>query len=184
MNLRFVILMAAVTVPLAGCSSLKRELGVGRNSPDEFTVVKRAPLSLPPEYELRPPAAQGAAPAASETSARAQETLMGAPRAPLTVGRGEEALLSKAGAQAANPEIRNVIESENGYLALQNETVVEKLVFWKDEDGPNLARIPDSTVDATAEKARLEKNKEEGRAVNDGKVPTIEKKKSTFEKIF
>ncbi len=40
---------------LSGCSDVKQELGVGRNSPDEFMVVKRAPLTLPPDYTLRPP---------------------------------------------------------------------------------------------------------------------------------
>ena len=34
---------------LAACDSVKRQVGVGRHSPDEFAVVKRAPLTLPPE---------------------------------------------------------------------------------------------------------------------------------------
>ena len=38
--------MAGVT----GCAGLG-----GSNSPDEFRVVKKAPLVVPPEYSLRPP---------------------------------------------------------------------------------------------------------------------------------
>jgi hypothetical protein len=40
---------------LAGCGGTRKMLGLEKTSPDEFLVVKRAPLSLPPNYELRPP---------------------------------------------------------------------------------------------------------------------------------
>lgn len=40
---------------LSACSTLTKEkLGMTKKAPDEFMVVPRAPLSLPPEYDLRP----------------------------------------------------------------------------------------------------------------------------------
>jgi hypothetical protein len=42
---------------LAGCGEeMKKTFGLGKNPPDEFQVVRRAPLALPPDFSLRPPA--------------------------------------------------------------------------------------------------------------------------------
>ena len=45
-----------VTVALSGCSDFKRMVGIEKTSPDEFAVESRAPLTIPPDFDLRPPA--------------------------------------------------------------------------------------------------------------------------------
>ena len=41
---------------LAACGSdVADSLGYGKSPPDEFTVISRPPLILPPDYNLRPP---------------------------------------------------------------------------------------------------------------------------------
>jgi hypothetical protein len=40
---------------LGGCSGMSKALGGGKRPPDEFTVVGRAPLVVPPDYNLMPP---------------------------------------------------------------------------------------------------------------------------------
>ncbi len=40
---------------LAGCADMRRIVGMDRVGPDEFAVESRAPLTIPPEFELRPP---------------------------------------------------------------------------------------------------------------------------------
>src|SRR5258707_15480456 len=47
-----VVLLAAGT---GGCSEAQKALGLTKNPPDEFQVVAPAPLTLPPNYNLRPP---------------------------------------------------------------------------------------------------------------------------------
>ena len=43
--------MAVVlTAGLSACSDLRRAIGEGKSAPDEFQVVVRAPLSLPPGF--------------------------------------------------------------------------------------------------------------------------------------
>jgi hypothetical protein len=91
--------------------------------------------------------------------------------------------LGKLGATSADPNIRTQIDQDNGYIALKNRPVAEKVVFWND-NGPSDKDIPDSIVDPDKEVERLKKNKEEGKPVNDGNVPVIQKKKSTLDKIF
>ena len=180
------MLACGVLLALSACSTMKRELGVGRNSPDEFMVVKRAPLSLPPDYSLRPPSDSDVSPA-SDASNQAKAALMGeGAEETVAAGNSESALLQQMGAQNANPEIRSVINQENGYIAVKNERLVDKLIFWKDEQEKGVADddLDSSVVNPGAEAERLKKNEEEGRPVNEGKVPTIEKKKGTIDRLF
>ena len=44
----------AVLIGLAGCSDFRRAVGTEKSSPDEFAVVVRPPLSLPPGFTDRP----------------------------------------------------------------------------------------------------------------------------------
>ena len=52
---------------LPGCSDFRRALGMDRVGPDEFAVESRAPLTMPPEFDLRPP--QPGAPRPQEATA-------------------------------------------------------------------------------------------------------------------
>ena len=66
------LLLLAVTclatgVLLSGCTDFKRELGLSPTAPDEFAVESRAPLTIPPDFDLRPP--QPGAPRPQEASA-------------------------------------------------------------------------------------------------------------------
>ena len=40
---------------LIGCESLRQATGAAKLPPDEFTVLTKAPLIIPPDYNLRPP---------------------------------------------------------------------------------------------------------------------------------
>lgn len=62
---------------LAGCSEARQAMGLGKRAPDEFTVVKRAPLSLPPEYALRPPEPGAPRPQESSPTAQARQQVLG-----------------------------------------------------------------------------------------------------------
>src|ERR1700744_6010569 len=46
---------------LAGCDTLREEAGLTKESPDEFAVTTKAPLIIPPDFNLHPPS-PGAAP--------------------------------------------------------------------------------------------------------------------------
>ncbi|MBL1147651.1 MAG: DUF3035 domain-containing protein [Pseudomonadota bacterium] len=162
---------------VSGCSQVKQELGIGRNSPDEFAVVKRAPLSLPPEYNLLPPDPNK--PHTEVISDRrpeqAAEAVFGLESTKESLPP-ETALLEKAGAYYANPEIRSVLDREAGYIVFYNEekNLTERILFWKkDKEEPVL-------VDAKAEAERLKKNQEEGLPPHEGEVPTIHKKNGLF----
>lgn len=51
--LKTLVLAGVAAGVLCGCSLSKTKLGLAKESPDEFMVMSRAPLSLPPEYGVK-----------------------------------------------------------------------------------------------------------------------------------
>ena len=51
---KIIISAVAAALALSACNSTKESLGLSPKAPDEFMVVPRAPLSLPPEYDFNP----------------------------------------------------------------------------------------------------------------------------------
>ena len=47
--------MGALGFGLSGCNSAGQALGITKVTHDEFRVVTKAPLTIPPDYSLRPP---------------------------------------------------------------------------------------------------------------------------------
>ncbi len=171
MNTKFIVL-AAMVLALGACSSAKKQLGLTRNSPDEFAVVKRAPLSMPPDYALEPPRPGAPRPQEQATSEQAKEVVFGNNGGgAATTGQGESILLKKAGAEHADPAIRQKVDVESKELAKENIPVARKL-FGIGGD-PNTA--PTQVVDAKAEAERLQKNKEQGKPATAGETPSVEK---------
>lgn len=49
------VLLIATCAGLSACGSLTKEkLGMSKKAPNEFMATSRAPLTLPPEYDLLP----------------------------------------------------------------------------------------------------------------------------------
>jgi hypothetical protein len=60
---------------LSGCSDMKRAIGLERTSPDEFAVESRAPLTMPPDFELRPPQPGAARPQEKSSGQQARQVI-------------------------------------------------------------------------------------------------------------
>jgi hypothetical protein len=63
----FAVACLSVSLLLPGCTDFRRIVGMDRVGPDEFAVESRAPLTIPPEFDLRPP--QPGAPRPQEATA-------------------------------------------------------------------------------------------------------------------
>ena len=48
--------LACAALIATGCTSTSRVLGLEKSAPNEFNILTKAPLIVPPEYNLRPPA--------------------------------------------------------------------------------------------------------------------------------
>ncbi|MBU6445534.1 MAG: DUF3035 domain-containing protein [Alphaproteobacteria bacterium] len=129
----YLAVLASLTVALSGCQSFRQAAGLTKEAPDEFAVVSKAPLIIPPDYNLRPPR-PGEAPTnqVSPTDA-AEGTLYGAqPPATSSHGQlsvGEQALLAKAGATDANNMVRQRIAADNRAMLAADNSFTERLLF-------------------------------------------------------
>lgn len=88
-----------LALSLGACSSIKQSLGLERAGPDEFTVVERAPLTMPPNFDLVPPRPGTQRP--QEKTADAKGLVLGNrdnSAQPATGSASERALLNQAGA--------------------------------------------------------------------------------------
>jgi hypothetical protein len=167
----------AALLCLAGCGSdLSRTFGFTRDAPDEFTVTTRAPLSMPPTYDLRPPRPGAVRPQELSELQQAQATL--APQAALSgpsngsASAGQSALLSASG-PAAPVDIRNRVDSD-AQLDAPSRSFADRLMFWKS------APPPGTEVDPARESARLRQNAALGQPENTGDTPIIQAPKKGF----
>lgn len=111
---------------LSGCDSFRRAAGLNKKSPDEFAVTTKAPLVIPPNFNLRPPL-PGAPPANTLDPSSNAELALFSNADPQTVANnmkgsytpGERMLLANAKAQAADPGIRARLNADQR-AAVQN----------------------------------------------------------------
>ncbi|HXQ11412.1 MAG TPA: DUF3035 domain-containing protein [Caulobacteraceae bacterium] len=115
---------------LVGCESTKQALGITKVVPDEFRVVSMAPLVVPPDYSLRPPAPGEPRPQELQPESQARAALMGQ-RAAEDRSEGEKLLASKAGADNADPLIRYVVDDEFGSIAHKDSGFANWVMFWR-----------------------------------------------------
>ena len=153
----------------------------GRRSPDEFAVYSRAPLSLPPDYALRPPA-PGTAPSQSAMPRdEAKGALVGSDlnSSPSRQSSGDASsyspgtrnLLEQTGALDADPDIRDLVNRETTILAEEDQSFTERLMFWTTpvEYG--------TVVDSVEEAKRIHETQALGQPITAGETPTIEQKR-------
>jgi len=190
------LVVSAMILPLAlgGCSSIKETLGLTKRSPDEFKVVSRAPLSMPPDFYLRPPTPGAPRPQEGTTREQAASAVFGYPSAGLQpdqvppIGEGEDAtaesegeasLLQSAGATGIDPNIRQTVDAETAEDAADSITLAERLIFWREPQPYG------TVVDPVAEQKRLQENAALGKPVTEGETPIIiRKQRGLLEGIF
>lgn len=186
-----VILLAILPLGMAlpSCTGIKEQLGLTKSAPDEFTVVTKAPLIIPPDLTLRPPRPGASGPRDAQARERARRALVGAEEeepsrtVPETAARpthssAETFFLKKAGTDKADPRIRTVIRRETLALAEKDPSFIRRLMFWR--DGPE----EEPVVDAEKEAERLQEAVAKGGSPAEGEVPVIERKSSIFKRAF
>jgi hypothetical protein len=160
---------------LSACGGVREDLGLGRNPPDEFAVVERPPLSMPPDYGLRPPRPGAERPQNVDMSQEASEALFNGnlPASGGNVSDGEKALLAAAGTTHADPNIRETVDREAAQKVVASPHLVDRLLNGGGDD-----QKPLTTVDAEAEAARIKNAQATNQSITLGATPVIEKQES------
>ena len=181
----------ALVFVLGACSGVRDSIGIGKNVPDEFAVVKKAPLILPPDYKLRPPRPGAPRPtavlpvdearaavfgeAAKPGSNVGKNILLGNKRPTVPKSAGETALLGNAGASPDQANVRSLIRHETTSVADKGTSFSDRLMFWREDKDQG-----EVVLDAGKESARLKKATAEGRPASTSPAPVIRRKKQTL----
>ena len=154
--------LTAAALSLGACGAgTKERLGLGRNSPDEFTVLERAPLTVPPNFNLVPPTPGAARPQEQTPKQTAQNLVLRSVSSAPTVANaakpaatsGQNALLQQAGAPTADANIRAKLATEVGKGdAGKPQSVIEKIGIKTPAEKGNV-------INPVAEKQALEAKK-------------------------
>ena len=176
-------------IALTGCEETKRVFGKTKEAPDEFAVYRRAPLSLPPDSDLRPPTPGVSRPqvvnprdqarAALGLSAKKTDKVEFSKSEDITrLSNGERALLALTGANKANPQIRKLVEQKTADLYETNESFTDKMVFWRSKN-------KGVALDPQKELKRIREAQSLGKPLNSNDIPSVtRKKKGLLEGIF
>lgn len=182
--------IVVASVALSACGNARKTLGLEKKAPDEFAVVARAPLALPPDYSLRPPEPGKERPQERNTADQAKAAMMGSGSGGFGYGagygmggggvtQGQAAFLKEAGADRAQSDIRQVVNRESSTLAEEETSFTDRLIFWRE------AQPSGTIVNAEEEAKRLRNNQALGKSVSDGETPKIERQqRGILEGIF
>jgi len=181
-----VCFVVAGTLLLSGCTSKQSNVfGEEKYAPDEFTVYSRAPLSMPPDFGLRPPKPGVTRPQTIVSRSQAKDALLSRGSSPaLKTSEGDNsppdanqtpgitALLNNTGATQAIPGIRALVNSETSSLSSGADGgIAESILFWRKND----KGLKGAVIDPASEQRRMRRTIAEGDVVEEDQAPTIQR---------
>lgn len=126
------LVLAGLAVSLTACNSettMTRSFGQSGAAADELRVTSRPPLSLPPEFTMRPDRPGVIRPVASPAAGHGAAS----PSPATPPSAGQSALLDAAG-PAATPNIRTRV-NEDAQLEAPDQGFTDLLMGWQRPDG-------------------------------------------------
>ena len=165
----YILGFAYVTFSSSCSDGMKKELGFGKKSPDEFQVLSNKPLSMPPNYDLVPPSDDDLANTISESDVTEKKDFDDK-----LLTEGDKSILKLSNADKANPRIREDLDEEESLL------LVKKSLLDKILEGEQLLGTPAESldiVDAQKERERITKKKQKREVIGGADVPTITREK-------
>lgn len=157
-------LVALTAATLAACAS--------SGGPDEFRVVRKAPLTVPPEYNLRPPTLGQARPQELSPEAQARVAVFG-----VDFGQGasdgEKLFVRAAGGDAVDRTVRSQVDFDNNQTLRKNRSFADMLLNFGGAPGA------EPQIDAAAEAERLRTENEAAKDVTGGAPVVIQPKQTS-----
>jgi hypothetical protein len=120
----------AATAAAGGCNSMGQALGVNKAAPDEFRVVTRAPLVLPPDYSLRPPRPGEPRPQELQPNEEARQALFSRDLG-RDASQGEVNLVRRAGAETTDASIRDTVDFEGANIVHRDQTFSDRVMQYQ-----------------------------------------------------
>ena len=132
---KMTVLIAGVTAAalLSGCGGRR----LGGKGPDEFAVARQAPLVIPPDYALVPPAPGVARPQDNNPQAQALDALFGGAA---FRSAGERGVIGQAGATSAEAGIRSAV-GDPGTTVVDKGSTTRDIVAAPEGDGQDARTV-------------------------------------------
>lgn len=130
----YLTLAALAVLGLSGCGRIGL---LNRDAPDEMAVTRKAPLVIPPDFALTPPAPGSADAQNTELQRQALDALFGGP-APRSAG--ETSALSAAGRDQAAAGIRSNVGDPDTQV-VNKGPVTRDIVAAPEGDGQNARAV-------------------------------------------
>ena len=170
------MIVGVLAVGLGGCGSVSNIFSDKKSSPDELAVFSEPPLSMPPDFGLRPPRPGAERPQKSTPFFQAKSAILRAGGGnpilrppPRGSSQGLQVLLRETGALEANPDIRALVNKESSLVATGDKKLTNRLLFWR-------GAKDDPVIDAAKEAKRIREAMERGKPVPGEESPTIQRK--------
>lgn len=164
----------ATLLALGACTGeeLTRTFGLTRDAPDEFQVTTRAPLSMPPNFALRPPQPGAGRPQELSDRQQAEAALVPSavnqPAGAASLSPGEQSLVAAAGPPPP-PDIRRQVNS-TATADNSGGSFADTIMFWRKPTPSGVV------VDPAREAQRLRQNAALGQPQTTGDTPIIQRR--------
>ena len=113
---------------LAGCSDFRRAIGMDKVGPDEFAVESRAPLTIPPDYDLRPPQPGASRPQETTAAEKARKAID-------TAGPGEPGKQASAGLRVPQGGLTRNAGPADANQQVGEQSLSNKLLGYSGPEG-------------------------------------------------
>jgi len=158
---------------LSSCNhGIKQNLGLLRETPDEFKVISQPDLTMPPDFDLVPPQYPVESYKFNATLPNHND-IKG-------LSKEEEKFLQEIAIAKKDENIRNVIFMEQKHVDYTTDGTVTKRL----DNVLHPEKSKTKVLDPVAENKRIQKNIKENKPITEGEVESVNKEKSVIDKIL
>ncbi|MBN8827673.1 MAG: DUF3035 domain-containing protein [Sphingobacteriia bacterium] len=172
--MRVLIVISAICLITSCSTSLRRDLGLVREVPDEFKVISQPDLTIPPEFDLIPPQYPVDAYNFNINKPEVSEFAVN------SFSESEKSFLNKLNLPIKNPDIRDVMLYEQKHIDYtKNAGMFNKLkgIARRENDKTEV-------VSPVEENKRIERNLKDNKPITEGEIASRKKEKTVWDKIF
>ena len=173
--LKIYIMPIAIISLLYGCGGVKEKIGLIKKAPDEYQVYESKPLSVPPNFDLKPPVEK----VILDNEDAKKIIFSNVDNSDEKLTLSDEILLIAVGEKEIKENIRKIINDENS-IETVDKSILDKLLNFE-----NVFEIKadeqTGEINPENEKERIEKLEKEGKIINGANDAVIIEKEGSLD---